>query len=58
MYRFEKGDLATGYIYDPGATDAAKWSIEFTRTLNSAVGDLSSLTLTASVFTLLAYFSF
>ena len=58
MYRFEKGDQATGYIYDPGAADSAKWQIEFTRTLNSAVGDLSSLTLTASTLTLLAYFSF
>ena len=58
MYRFEKGDQATGYIYDPGATDSAKWQIESTRTLNSAVGDLSSLTRAASMLTLLAYFSF
>ena len=27
MYRFEKGDLATGYVYDYGATDSAKWSL-------------------------------
>ena len=58
MYRFEKGDLATGYIYDPGQTDSAKWQIETTRTLAGAVEKLSNLTLTASMLTFLAYFSF
>ena len=27
MYRFEKGDKATGYVYDYEATDAAKWHL-------------------------------
>ena len=57
MYRFEKGDTTTGYVYDLGASGSAKWANEATRTITGAIGDLS-IQLTAYALTFIAYFTF
>jgi len=53
MYRFEKGDLATGYIYDAIATDAKRW-LDETNTLNSALNSLQGAALLICACTLAA----
>ena len=55
-YRFEKDDLATGYVYDYGATDSAKWSNQWSRTLAGAMSGLASSA--SIIFAFLAYSTF
>ena len=55
MYRFERGDLATGYMYYPDGENSGKWAIESTQTLNSAMGKFA-VDLAAPVLALLIYF--
>lgn len=52
MYRFEKGDKATGYIYNKNGSNSAKW-IDETKTLNWAVAAFSPSAV-VTVFALLA----
>ena len=39
MYRFEKDDLAAGYIYNPDGSNSKKW-IDEIKTLTFAIGGL------------------
>ena len=53
MYRFEKGDKATGLIYNSPADGSAKW-LDETKTLVGAYDAIRNASMFTAVFGLLA----
>lgn len=51
-YRFEKGDKATGYIYNYAAIEAKRW-LDETKVLNEALLGATLLSVGATVASLL-----